>query len=384
MASSVTGIEGFGVNAARELRPRIREATFEDYDEVAALQARNGLATRPYADWLALWNGNPAYEQSGLRPPIGWVLETSGGQVGGFVGNLPVGYHFNGRRLRAATAYSWSVDRQHRGYSVILLDRFLKQKDVDLFVCSTVNATAETIYRAMGFSRVPVGTWDRAAFWITGYREFARCVLKAAPIHLPQALANPLAAVLSARDTISVGRPKADFGCEIDLCSGFDSRFDDFWENLKRENVDRLLAIRTRETLEWHFRCSLEKGRAWIVAVSKAGRLVAYGIFHRQDPSTLPLKRLRFADFQALRGFEPALGPVLEWMLRHCRETGIHVAENVGCWLEGLPVPGFSVPYRRKMKSWMFYYRASQPDLSRCLQDPAMWTPSSFDGDASL
>ena len=384
MESPLTGVEDLVVSPVRGLRTRIREASFEDYDEVSALQLRNGLTTRSCADWLALWNGNPAYEQSGLHWPIGWVLESSSGQVGGFVGNLPLAYHFNGRCLRVATAYSWSVDPQYRGHSVVLLDRFLRQKGVDLFICTTVNAIAETVYRALGFTRVPVGTWDRAAFWITGYREFARCVLQAAPIHFPQMLANPLAAVLYARDTLSGGLTNGDFGYEIEPCSGFDSRFDDFWESLQRENVDRLLAIRTRETLEWHFRRSLEKGRTWIVAVSKAGRLVAYAIFDRQDHSTLSLKRLRLADFQALRGFEPALRPVLEWMLRHCRETGIHVAENVGCWLERLQVPGFSVPYRRKMKSWIFYYRASEPELSRCLQDPTVWAPSSFDGDASL
>lgn len=384
MASPVILVEDLGSNAALESRPKIREASFEDYDQVSALQLRNGLTTRSYADWSALWNGNPAYEQSSLRSPIGWVLETSPGHVGGFVGNLPLGYHFNGHCLRAATAYSWSVDPQYRGHSVALLDRFLRQKDVDLFVCTTINAAAETVYRALGFSRVPVGTWDRAAFWITGYREFARCVLQAAPLYLPQVLANPLAAVLYARDMLSSRRTNGDLGYEIEPCSGFDSRFDAFWENLQRENVNRLLAIRTRETLEWHFRCSLDKGRTRIVAVSKRGRLVAYAILDRQDHSTLPLKRLRFADFQALRGFELALWPVLEWMLRHCRETGIHVAENVGCWLERLPVPGFSAPYQRKMKSWMFYYRASEPELSRCLQDPAVWTPSAFDGDASL
>jgi len=384
MASPVTQVEGLEVNAARESAPRIREATFEDYYEVSALQLRNGLATKSYADWSALWDGNPAYEQSGRRSPIGWVLETSRGQVGGFVGNLPLAYYFNGRCLRAATAYSWSVDPQYRGHSVILLDRFLRQKGVDLFVCTTVNAISETVYRALGFSRVPVGTWDRAAFWITGYREFARCALQVAPIHLPQMLASPLAAALYARDTLSGCLTNGDFDCEIEPCSGFDSRFDDFWESLQRENVNRLLAMRTRETLEWHFRCSLKKARTWIVAVSKAGRLVAYAIFDRQDHTTLPLKRLRFVDFQARRGFEPTLRQVLEWMLRHCRETGIHVAENVGCWLERLPVPGFSVPYQRKMKSWMFYYRASEPELSHCLQDPTVWAPSSFDGDASL
>ena len=44
--------------------------------------------------------------------------------------------------------------------------------------------------------------------------------------------------------------------------------------------------------------------------------------------------------FEALRGFEELLRPVLAWMLRQCRREQIDVAENVGCWLRRFRVPG--------------------------------------------
>lgn len=51
-----------------------RAARFEDYQGIAALQARNGLKTRPYSAWSALWTENPAAVQSESRFPLGWVL----------------------------------------------------------------------------------------------------------------------------------------------------------------------------------------------------------------------------------------------------------------------------------------------------------------------
>jgi len=36
------------------VRVIMREASFRDYDQIAALQIRNGLSTKSYEDWLAL------------------------------------------------------------------------------------------------------------------------------------------------------------------------------------------------------------------------------------------------------------------------------------------------------------------------------------------
>jgi hypothetical protein len=57
-----------------ERRPRIREATFNDYSKIAALEIRNGLTTRPFEDWMDVWRSNPAYQQWKGEWPIGWVL----------------------------------------------------------------------------------------------------------------------------------------------------------------------------------------------------------------------------------------------------------------------------------------------------------------------
>ena len=363
---------------------RIREATFDDYQPVTALQARNGLSTKSRLDWCELWASNPAYLKSSDELPIGWVLERGDGAVVGFLGNLPLSYRFRGRDLLAATANSWVVEDGYRGYAIRLLDVFLKQKSVDLFVFTTVNPSSEVVLRALRINKVPVGRWDTARFWITGYRGFARSALAARSIPLPDLCAAPVAGALWVRDLVDGQVGGISPEVEIRVRAEFDKDFEQFWKTSEQQNPDRLWAVRDPETLAWHYRAAIARGTLWVVTATVGADIVAYWAVDRQDHKDLGLKRLRFVDFQALAGYQHLLQTAVSWMLQKCRQEEIHVADNLGSWLEHYNVPGTVGPYCRKMKSWLFYYRARRGELAQQLQDPGVWAPSSYDGDASL
>ena len=102
--------------------PKLREASFKDYPQIALLQADYGMGSASYEEWHHLWAGNPAYV--GLRGewPIGWVLQ-AGGDIVGYKGNIPIFYELNGKRLIAGCGYSWVVASAYRGYSILLLEQ---------------------------------------------------------------------------------------------------------------------------------------------------------------------------------------------------------------------------------------------------------------------
>lgn len=367
--------------------PKVRHAVFEDYDRIAALQVRNGLSARSREDWVALWKGNPVYEAWGHDWPIGWVLEADGGEIVGSIGNLPLLYRFRGRELLAGTSYGWAVDPEYRSYSLQILGRFLKQNAIDLFVFTTVGPRAEPAYQALQLSRAPVGDWSRSGFWVIDSRRFLKTVMSRGTLRLPRILTVPASAVLAGWEMAHEIRiPHATShqkgSAAIELCDGFDSRFDVFWDALKRENPYALLAVRSRETLEWHFRKTPQRPCTWILGFRQGTGLCAYAIFDRLD-SVDGLKRVRFVDFQALRGAEHALGAALRWMLARCREEDMHVLEVMGRWVERPDWPRTPVPYQRRLPSWVYYYKC-RPELAQELGNPSVWTPTVFDGDASL
>jgi hypothetical protein len=366
------------------LQPKLREALFEDYEPIAALHARNGLAIRSRRDWIGLWKGNPVYERMKGHFPIGWVLETGAGGIVGLIANVPFAFHFQGRELLAAAACAWVVDPQYRRLSMRLLERLMSQERADLILSTTVSPSSEPVLKLFEWSRAPSGAWDRSSFWITNYRGFARSALRLKSAPMSAFLSYPVSAALYCRDLFRKTEPGIGPDAAIESCAGFDDRFDTFWEELKREKADFLLPCRTREVLAWHFGASLSEGRVSILTFSSSGRMSAYAIFDRQDTPACGLKRVRLVDFQALKGSENALPSAMGWMLRRCRAEGIHILENVGCWLERPGLPRLAAPYSRTLSSFIYYYKAINKDLSPVLRNPAVWAPTTFDGDASL
>jgi hypothetical protein len=364
--------------------PSIREASFEDYPQITSLESRYGLETKTEEEWRHLWINNPVYTELQGGWPIGWVLESEDGRIVGYVGNIPLGYQFQGRRLVAAATYAWVVDSAYRSYSILLLDRYFDQKTADLYLSTTVNCQASKAFCTFNSLPVPVGAWDRAAFWITHHRGFAASWMAMKAPSLGGLLSYPLSAALWGTDLLAGralrgGRKQV----HVEPCADFDGRFDTFWGVLKRRNSHLLLAVRTREVLRWHFKYAILRKGAWILTVTNASELVAYSIFCRQDSQRFGLKRMRLVDFQALDGSRALLLPMLSWALRRCREEGIHMLEHLGFCPRR---DGFENlrPRQRRLPSWLYFYKAHDQSLGGHLASPEVWNPSWFDGDASL
>jgi hypothetical protein len=146
-----------------------------------------------------------------------------------------------------------------------------------------------------------------------------------------------------------------------------------------------LLALRTREALEWHFKFTLAANRIWIAAIPDGVRLAAYAIFQRDDNRNSGLKRVRLVDYQSIDGSADLLSPILSWALDRCHQGGIQALESTGRWLGAGEFMDTAAPYRRKLATWTYYYRANERGLEERLTNPLAWEcASSFDGDATL
>ena len=363
--------------------PTIREASFADYQEISALESRYGLGPRSYEEWSHLWLNNPLYYELQQDWTIGWVLEDANKHVVASVSNIPLSYEFQGRRILAATGRAQVAEPEYRSASMLLLDRLINQRNIDLYLNNTMTAEAAASFSVFECPRVPVGVWDESAFWITCYAGFFESLLARKKYPLARLLSFPLAAVASFKDKVGSSTLREN-DVEVTVCSGFDDRFDEFWTGLRGRNPHLLLAVRTREVLEWHFRYALRNNRLWIAAVVDGPRLAAYAIFDRKDNPRIGLKRARLVDFQSLNGNTALLAPLLSWAVRKCRDEGIHTLENTGRWLEKDELIARIAPYRRKLSTWTYFYRACNPELTESLNDRRTWAPSLFDGNASL
>ena len=356
------------------------EAAFTDYEKIAALLVRNGLAVKGREEWEHLWRNNPVYQQhSGW--PIGWVVN-DGAEIVGFLGNIPLTYHFKGRGIVASCLHAFALDSFHRGLGLVLLNRLLEfAPDVEYFVGSTANSNSSKVLDRLGVGRMPVGDWENSSFWITNYDGFVRSVLSKK--RLPGPLAHLASPALKAYDT-ALQNPWPHQRLVFTQHTAFGKAFDRFWQELLEARPDSFLADRSGETLNWHFKHSLAQERAWVVTHEVNSRILAYAVFQRQDYDEIGLKRMRLVDYQALPGTGDALTSVLAWGLSKCQKQGIHMLEAFGLHPQKQQIIDRLAHHRRKLSSWTYFHKIASSTLQEQLQDASVFDPCQYDGDASL
>jgi hypothetical protein len=361
---------------------KIREARVDDYAQITAVQRRNGLGAKNEDEWRHLWLDNPAYK---MRPgwPMGWVAETTAGEIVGYMGNIPSAYSFHGEDLSSTCTFAMVVDPAHAGYAGFLGKRFICQKNVDVLLVTSANPNSARLVAPLHGKRVPSGDWNHSVYWITNYRGFAASAF--AMKKWPRLASVAAAAAMAARDKLNSGGFRAAKS-EIPLheCPGFDARFDKFWEGLKSAYPDRLLGYRTSEVLRWHFKYALQQKNLWILTAGTESKISAYAIFYRLDNRRLGLKRVRLVDFQTLEGNSEALAPMLRLAYERCRKENIHMLEACGFRPDKEAVIEAANPHRRELPSWFYYYFSRRKDLAPTLENPDIWDPCHFDGDSSL
>jgi len=362
---------------------RLREVTFDDYGPVTALQSKYGLRAKGYEEWKDLWLKNPAFREYRDSLPMGWVLESEKHDIFGYLGNIPLIYELEGRRLLGSVAHAWVVEEDYRSYSLLLLQQYFAQKKVDLFLNATVGPLATEAFAVFESLPVPVGAWDEASFCITSYSGFLASWLQTKQVPFSTPLSYLLGGGLFLKENVLQPRPKSS-RIEVQLCTEFDSRFDTFWENLRHRNSGKLIGLRNREALQWHYGFALQQKELWIVTVESAADITAYALFLRYDNPQLRLCRMRLVDFQTLDANPDILAGVFSWAAQKCRKDGIHMLEYLGFCSEKRDVLDRLAVHKRKMSSWLYYYKSSRPDLAQRLSDPKVWDPCQFDGDASL
>lgn len=361
---------------------QVREVTPGDYDGIRALEQRHEMVSLDRAPWDRLWSANPLCEPAPERFPRGWVLLAEDAVVGHF-GSIPMAYELGGRPLAAVAAHAWVVDAPFRRHSLRLIQRFFAQEAPDLFLDTTAVALAGQIFGAYGAHPVPLPALDQVYYWVTGYRGFARSMLRRLRVPGAGALAAPAGLVLRVSEVLRgrarrFPRPSPDYA----LAGGFDERFDGFWQDLRQAHPERLLFVRDCRWLQWHFAEALARQQAYLVTWSPGGRLQGYAIFIERERRGM--RRAFLADWQWLGADETAARGLLEAGLIAAADRGDDALEAKGLALPKQQLLAPLQPRQRALDASRYLYRASDAALGEALSSPEAWDPGLIDGDASL
>lgn len=361
----------------------VREAVFDDYEKINLLTNRNGMGGLKYEEWEHRWKFNPALAD--IKDwPMGWVLENNE-EIVGYFGNIPVLYEFKNKRLLAGVSTSWCVDADYRNYSLLISKCYFTQQKADILFNTTANAESGKVLSFFKAKKVPADSYNVPFFWIANYQKFASSVIKKKKLPIADIFSYPLSCAIFAADKL---RRKNRFlkrtNREIHCQESFDENFDIFWEKLRHTHYDKLLCVRDRQSLAWHFKYSIVNNKIWIFVSKDKNSISSYAIFCRADTPEIGLKRVRLVDFQTTDDEPDILMEMISHGIKRCKKEGIHVLEVIGFNLGKRKIMEKYSPYTRILPTWPFYYKAQNEVLSAELENPDTWDPCLLDGDASL
>jgi len=360
--------------------PRIRDMTRDDHAAVMAVLQRNGLAVTRREDWLQVWEANPLHV---LEAPMGWVLEEQGRGVVGTFSNLQVPYEWNRELVRVGVGFAWAVDRDFRRHAVGMLRRWMAQSRPDLLLTNTASARVGQILSAARFRPVPHPDYDQALYWVTDDRGFAASALRQVRAPAPEWLSCVVAPAMRVLRWTRSQRGPREPHSDVRALADFDGRFDAFWMKL-RQTRDRLLALRSAAALRWHFKRARDSAGMVLLTLEERGELTGYLVMVRQDHAAIGLTRYRVADLQVLWDSPRTVRALVLGAIETASNEGVHVVEVVGLSSRKREALAALSPLRRRMPSWLFFYRVAEDGLAARLDRADAWDPSPFDGDATL
>lgn len=366
----------------------VREVQFSDYAAVSDVVTGNGLATEwPMDCWVGLWQENPAMPQN--QPmPIGWVLEHAG-KIGGYLGNIPMHYHFQGKRLLAAAAHKLAVNVDYRSKTLRLVAAHFAQKNVDLFLNTSANAASASVFQMCKSEPIPQPDYDKALFWVVNTRGLVESVLRNRGYGSVFAAAGG-AALTPALKIEGLLRRRGPLASSATLETnvlephGIGDEFDEFWQRTLTQRQQCLLADRSLRALRWHFG-NLGAGarQAKFVCAWRSSKLVGYAVLIREDSRGSGLRRSHIADLIAENDDPRVIDTLLNAAFRQAHAEGCHILELIGFPTRIRDRLAAGHAYTRQLQSWMFWYKAAPSLRERC-QDENVWYGSLYDGDASL
>jgi hypothetical protein len=364
-----------------------REAQFTDFEEVARLKAQAGLSSDSLENWYRLWRDNAAVSFAGTPLPMGWVLEADG-RVVGYLGSIPLLYHYGPQRLLAATASGFVVEPGYRAFSVGLVSSFYRQEKVDLFLNTTAIESVGKLAQAFKAEALPQGDYDTVLFWVLDVRGFVDVVARKLGANGNAGTVGKALGALALRTEKALRRrhprrPAGKFQVAGASVEEIGADFEEVWQR-KLAGEPRLLADRDQANLRWHFSIPASQQVIRVLRCERQGRLAGYAIVRIETERETGLRRCLLADM-LVEGDEPeVVESLVAAAYGYAKELGCHVFEVLGFPRNLRQVLLKWKPYSRKFPACPFYFKAKDRTLHGMLKNEDSWYACPFDGDTTL
>ncbi len=359
---------------------RVRPFVMADSGAVAALCDWAWWYQRSAAGWRWLTEGQPGAPFSDTMP-AGWVCETDGGEVRGFLGNFLQPFDYRGEALVGATLHTLLVHPQVRGASRDLLRRFAGQDAAFVRYTFNANDRSAPIYRHFDMQPWPEALSRVKYVWRTDWTG----VVSERALRWMHGLGGDSAA----RPTIEHFEDGRVWTGVIGQCEpgvadlgagGIDARFDRLWDRLRADG--RLLARRDAATLRWRCADPDLTRTPVILTYEDADGLAGYLMAFFSKGSEVERPALEIIDLIAVQQSEVvAIPAMIRTLLRSARALG---AARVRLPFVSPGLEALMAPFRSARRVYPFDHCHLRWSASAPAELASAWYATPFDGDYSF
>jgi hypothetical protein len=357
----------------------LRQVRPDEYEIAHRVKIECGIGSLDSLEsWRKMYIENPAIRWIDGTWPIGWLL-VRGTEVGGYMGNIPQVYQHRHRHFVASTASGLAVIPSFRSHSFAIMKAFMSQSS-ELLLATTSTAQVTRLWSMFGMSPLP-GADPRTASEFSLFSASAvsrRLRRRGFPRLAAQMLAEPAAMMLRLW-TVRQGSHFPRGRNPALRTSSFDERFDTFWIEWSKRFTG-LVAVRSRETLNWRFGHRLRRnGGAIVVQENDVGQLTGYAVLVGMgDEGQDDFRQYYLADILVMDDDMELMLALFKDVFRACAEDG----------MESLVFYELPKPYRDVLLSrgpetrsaLGFYFAAHSVELNQLLRTPEGAYFSLFDG----
>ncbi len=164
----------------------------------------------------------------------------------------------------------------------------------------------------------------------------------------------------------------------------FNSKFDNFWNKLKKFNKNTFMFNRSSEWINWHLNHQFENNKTAIITEEQNDEIIGYSICLFKNIDKMNLKKAILIDFVTLDDNHETYLNLLLHAIKEADKRECHLFEIVGFNNKKRKIINLLKPFLRKSSFFSFYFKSSNLKLSEILLDENSWDPSGLDGDSII
>lgn len=325
------------------------------------------------------------------RHVLGWVLESTSGDIVGFEGLVPIKLKIGNASVIGGSGTSWAVDPEYRSQSLSLYKEFVSWGEENFLVITTASDLVTKLNGLFKFKlrRIPVKGFNRRLLWIVRPKALVKWRLSNAnnPYlnwfgNQGSAVVNPLASLVGMR----YGRHGSlKFQCQplsVEPVTDFTPEFDVLWDEQKHHYG--ITTVRDQAFQHWrHTDLPRLAGESFVFACRDNRKLMGYIAVQRKDTVAGVPGHFVVSDIFFDLDRRDVLHNLMNCAFEFVKDSNGSLFEVTGFNPAIIDEMMQQNPYVVESPIWTYWYEAPSPELWDSASTEEWW-PSGIDGDLNI